>query len=183
MKIKTTILFISVVLVSCQSKQAAKSVVDTSHISALPTNSAPINFKFSLYISGSGPNDKPLDSWTIDTTGTVSIHTSRRVSRSNYQDQDAMAALDPQDIDTLRMLIRMGKLYSIDSNNLNQQCAGDEHYILKIVPLVALPNLSASFDACAADYNLLLEPQRRYFRAFLDWWERMRVKYRPVKLE
>jgi hypothetical protein len=185
MKIRTTILILSVVLVSCQSKQAAKSVADVSRTvpAGVPANSSLANFKFSMYISATGLNDKPLDSWTIDTTGTVSIHTSRRISRGKYQDQDAMAALDPQDFDTLRMLIRMGKLYSIDSNNLNQQCAGDEHYIVKIVPLVALPNLSVSFDACAADYNLLLEPERRYFRTFIDWWERMRVKYRPVKLE
>jgi hypothetical protein len=85
-------------------------------------------------------------------------------------------------MDTLRMLIHTGKLYAIDSVNLNQQCAGDEHYILKVLPYAPLPNLSASFDACAADYNLLLEPQRRYFRMFIDWWERMRVKYRPNKL-
>ncbi len=119
----------------------------------------------------------------MDTTGTTTIRTSQQVSRGNYAEQSALAVLDPPDMDSLRMFIQTGKLYTIDSSNLNQQCAGDEHYILKIIPLAALPNLSASFDACAADYNLLLEPQRHYFRAFLDWWERMRVKYRPVKLE
>ena len=118
----------------------------------------------------------------MDTTGTTTIHTSRRVSQANYQEQSALAVLDPPDMDSLRMFIQTGRLYAIDSSNLNQQCAGDEHYVLKIIPLAALPNLSASFDACAADYNLLLEPQRRYFHAFIDWWERMRVKYRPVKL-
>jgi hypothetical protein len=186
MKIRSSVLFLLLLLVSCQSKQVAKSGSDNGQAAiakSQPTNALPVNFKFSLYISAAGLNDKPLDSWTIDTNGTIAIHTSRRISRGKYQDQNAVATLDPQDLDSLRMLIRMGKLYSIDSNNLNQQCAGDEHYIVEIVPLAALPNLSVSFDACAADYNLLIEPQRRYFRLFIDWWERMRVKYRPNKLE
>jgi hypothetical protein len=177
MKIRTTLLLLTVVLASCQSKQAAKSGADTTHAAT------PAIFKFSMYISGGGLHDKPLDSWTIDTNGTISIHTTQRVAQGKYDDLNAMASLDPKDIDSLRMLIRTGKLYAIDSADLNQQCAGDEHYILKILPYAALPNLSASFDACAADYNLLLEPQRRYFRMFIDWWERMRVKYRPNKLE
>ncbi len=180
MKIRTLLLLSSVVLASCQSKQAAKSGADTTHAA---TPAMPPIFKFSMYISGSGLHNKPLDSWTIDTNGTITIHTTQRVSQGKFDDLNAMASLDPKDMDTLRMLLRTGKLYAIDSADLNQQCAGDEHYILKILPLAALPYLSASFDACAADYNLLLEPQRRYFRMFIDWWERMRVKYRPNRLE
>ena len=105
------------------------------------------------------------------------------MSQGKYQDQNAMAGLEPRDMDSLRMFIRIGKLYAIDSGALNQQCAGDEHFILRIVPFAPLSALNASFDACAADYNLLLEPQRRYFRMFIDWWDRMRVKYRPNSLE
>ncbi len=184
MKIKIAILFFTIALASCQSKQATKSSVDTTLAAKRePANVLPANFKFSLYIAATGLNAKPIDSWTLDTTGTITIHTSRQTSHGKYQDLNAIAALDPPDADSLRMLIRMGKLYAIDSNDLNQQCAGDEHYILKIVPLAATPVLEVSFDACAADYNLLLEPQRRYFRKFIDWWERMRVKYRPVQAE
>jgi hypothetical protein len=180
MKIRTILLLLTTVLASCQSKQAEKSSADTTHAA---TPATPAIFKFSMYISGSGSHDKPLDSWTIDTNGMISIHTTQRVAQGKFDELNALASLDPKDMDTLRILIRTGKLYAIDSVNLNQQCAGDEHYILKILPYAALPNLSASFDACAADYNLLLEPQRRYFRMFIDWWERMRVKYRPNRLE
>jgi hypothetical protein len=186
MKLKISILFITAFLVSCQSKQAEKSVADSTkaaNMNPQPKNALPVNFKFSLYISGTGQNNKPPDAWTIDTAGIMNIHTSRRMAQGKYQDQNAMAGLDPRDMDSLRMFIRIGKLYTIDSSDLNQQCAGDEHYILRIVPFAATSSLSASFDACAADYNLLLEPQRRYFRIFIDWWERMRTKYRPNVVE
>ncbi len=182
MKIKTSIILLSVVLVSCQSKQAEKSNVNStiaSKVSEKLVNGLPANFKFSLFISGTGNDTKPPDSWTIDTGGIIAIHTSYRISHAKSQDISAMAALDARDMDTIRQLIRNGKLFAIDSNNLTQQCAGDEHYLLRLVPLAATQSLSASFDACAADYNLLLEPQRQYFRKFIDWWERMRVKYRP----
>ncbi len=173
-------------LISNQGKLVAKPVVDSLRPARAKSqlgNLLPMNFKFSLYISASGLTNSPPDAWTIDTTGVVTIHTSHRISQGKYQDYNAMAGLDQRDMDTLRMLIRMGKLYAIDSSDLNQQCAGDEHYLLKIVPLAGAPSLSASFDGCAADYNLLLEPQRRYFRSFMDWWERMRVKYRPSQTE
>jgi hypothetical protein len=185
MKIKIIVLFITVLLVSCQSKQASKSVAESTQATGKSqgANSLPANFKFSMYISATGMNNMPPDAWTIDTVGIINVHTSQRMSQGKFQDQNAMAGLEPRDMDSLRMLIRMGKLYAIDSSDLNQQCAGDEHFILRIVPLASLPSLSASFDACAADYNLLLEPQRRYFRAFIDWWDRMRVKYRPNSLE
>jgi hypothetical protein len=182
MKIKTTILFLSVLLLSCQSKQAEKTTANTSYganTKSQTTDALSGNFKFSMYISATGLGEAPPDSWTIDTSGIINIHTSHRMSGGKFQELNAMASLDQQDMDSLRMLIRKGKLYAIDSSDLGQQCAGDEHYNVKIVPLAATPALSASFDACAADYNLLLEPQRRYFRNFLDWWKRMRVKYRP----
>jgi hypothetical protein len=186
MKINRSILFFTLLLASCQSKQIEKSSADTARPAATKIDSAnplPVDFKFSLYISAIGGRNKQPDSWTIDTSGTIAVHTSPMSSQGKYQDLTAMAALDPGDMDSLRMLIRNGRLYAIDSNDLNQQCAGDEHYTLKIVPHAATPSLSLGFDACAADYNLLLEPQRHYFRRFIDWWERMRIKYRPNQSE
>ena len=186
MKINNSILFFTLLLAACQSKQIEKSSIDTAHFPSTMIDSGnplPVNFKFSLYISAIGGKNKQPDSWTIDTSGTIAVHTSPQTSQGKYKDLTAMASLDPVDLDSLRMLIRNGKLFAIDSSDLNQQCAGDEHYTLKIVPHAATASLSVGFDACAADYNLLLEPQRRYFRKFIDWWERMRVKYRPNQSE
>ncbi len=171
--------FFLLLFVSCAAPKEGGNV--SKPVAPPPQNGLPPHFKFSFFISATGLPDKPADSWTMDTTGMIDIRTAVRDSRQNYQNLNAMAALDPPDMDTLRMLIREGKLYAIDSLDVTQQCAGDEHYFVKIVPLTArLSAANLSFDACAGDYNLLLQPQRLYFRDFLDWWERMRVKYRPV---
>jgi hypothetical protein len=186
MKITIKILFLPLLLASCQSKQAERSASDASQTPIAKSqiaNPLPEKFKFSLYVSATGTNTKPPDAWTLDTSGSLNIHTSKRIALGKYQDLNAMATLDPPDLDSLKMFIRIGTLYSIDSSDLNQQCAGDEHYVLKIVPLAATPSLSASFDACAVDYNLLLGTHRGYFRKFINWWERMRIKYRPNQAE
>ncbi|HET6399916.1 MAG TPA: hypothetical protein VFH95_00805 [Candidatus Kapabacteria bacterium] len=188
MKFKYTILLFAVAFASCAARQVEKSTVPHAvAATATPENSLPKNFKFSLFISANGDEEVtdtgtiPSDSWTLDTSGSVNVRTSRRTAGQNFQNLNALAQLDLPDMDSLRSLIRIGKLYALDSSDLTQQCAGDEHYIVRIVPLLTIKPVSLSFDACAADYNLLLQPQRRYFRRFMDWWERMRVKYRPVQ--
>jgi hypothetical protein len=184
MKFRYAILFFSIVLASCASKQAEKSTPSHAPASVTPQNPLPKDFKFSFFISGSGDESvtdtgtKPFDVWTLDTNGYMNVRTSRRTEKT-FQNLNAMAQLDPPDMDSLRLLIRNGKLYALDSSDLTQQCMSDEHYIVKIVPLLAIKPVSLSFDACATDYNLLLAPQRQYFRKFIEWWERMRVKYRP----
>ncbi|GEM_PF-2192794 len=169
------------ILVACQSKQVSQSTAPKPGITTAPIDSTllPPNFLYSFFISGGGIDDKPSDTWTIDTTGTMAVHTTKRTAAGKFRTLNGVAALDPPDADTLRMLIRIGKLYAIDSNDVTQQCAGDEHYFVKIVPIGTKTFANLSFDACAADYNLLLQPQRKYFRMLIDWWERMRVKYRP----
>ncbi len=176
-------------LASCESEQASKSTGPPVHPappSSVSQNPLPQSFKFSFYISGSGNEDvsdtgtKPYDSWTLDTTGELNVRVSRRISLQNHATQSGLAALDRPDMDSLRFFIRQGHLFEIDSSNLNQQCASVEHYTVRIVPLEAdVKPVGLSFDACATDYNLLLQPQRRYFKRFIEWWERMRVKYRP----
>ena len=186
MKFRYAILLFVITLGSCESHHAEKSAVSVTTITAKPQNQLENNFKFSFFISASGTEEldtgtTPFDSWTLDTSGSMNVRTSRRTSGRNFQNLNAMAQLDAPDIDSLRQLIRLGKLYAIDSSDLTQQCPGGEHYFVKIVPLLAIQSASLSFDACAVDYNLLLEPQRRYFRRLIDWWQRMRVKYRPVE--
>ncbi|MFI5202715.1 MAG: hypothetical protein ACHQNE_10040 [Candidatus Kapaibacterium sp.] len=188
MKFKYTILLLAVAFASCATRQAEKSTPSHAVAATAPSeNPLPKNFKFSFFISASGDESVtdtgtiPFDTWTLDTTGSMNVRTSRRTSGLNFQNLNALAQLDPPDMDSLRSLIRMGKLYALDSSDLTQQCMGDEHFIVRIVPLLTMKPVSLSFDACAADYNLLLQPQRRYFRKFIDWWERMRVKYRPVQ--
>ena len=188
MKFQDTVLLFALVLASCASRQAEKSAIPhTIAAIARPENALPKHFKFSLFISGSGDQTvtdtgtKPFDSWTIDTMGMVNVRTSRRTGGDQFKNLNAMAQLDPPDMDTLRMLLRNGNLFALDSLDLTQQCAGDEHYFLKIAPLFPMKPVNLSFDACATDYNLLLQPQRKYFQKFIDWWERMRVKYRPIQ--
>jgi hypothetical protein len=187
MTLRYSILLFAIALASCASRPAEKSAAPIPIASsAQPQNPLEKNFKFSFFISASGTDDidtgtTPFDSWTMDTTGSMNVRTSRRIAGRNFQNLNAMAQLDPLDRDSLRLLIREGKLFAIDSLDVTQQCTGNEHYFVKIVPLLAMQPVSLSFDACAADYNLLLEPQRRYFRKLIDWWERMRVKYRPIQ--
>ena len=187
MKFRYVILFLTAALSSCATRQAEKSTSSHPLVSTAPQNPLPKDFKFSFFISGSGDEyvtdtgTIPFDSWTLDTGASMNVRTSRRTSGKDFQNLNALARLDPPDMDSLRILIRMGKLYALDSSDLTQQCMGAEHYIVKIVPLLALKPVSLSFDACATDYNVLLQPQRRYFRKFIGWWERMRIKYRPVQ--
>jgi hypothetical protein len=86
-------------------------------------------------------------------------------------------------MDTLQMLIWKGNLLSLDQTDLTQQCGGNEHFLMRLVPLAAAKPVTLSFDACAAYFNLLTGVQRRYFPKFMEWWGRMRAKYRPVQPE
>ena len=188
MKFKYTLLLLAVAFASCATRQAEKSAaLHPAAVVARPKNPLPTDFKFSLFISASGDEEVtdtgtiPFDAWTLDTTGNMNVRTSHRTTGLNFQNVNALAQLDSPDLDSLRLLIRDGKLYALDSMDLTQQCAGDEHFIVRIIPLLAMKPVNLSFDACAADYNLLLQPQRRYFRKFIDWWERMRIKYRPIQ--
>ena len=113
----------------------------------------------------------------------MGVHTTHRTAKGDWQTLNGLAALDPPDIDTLRMLVFTGKLYEIDSTDLTQKCGDDELYNFSIVPLEGRKPVRLQVSACATDYNLLLEPQRRYFRMLVDWFERMRIKYRPVQPE
>ena len=139
--------------------------------------------KFSFHISGSGLTDKgkALDSWTMDTNHMMGVHTTERGSDGKFHTINALAELEPKDFDTLYNLILNGKLYALDSSDLTQQCAGDELYQLDIVPLASIKPVRLQFSACDTDYNLLLQPQRKYFSMLIEWFERMRVKYRPAQ--
>ena len=145
MKRSFFVLLAIALLLSCQTKQVTKPTTPASP--PVAPNPLSEHFKFSFYISAQGSSTKPIDAWTIDTTGTLSIRTARRNAKGNYDNLSALATLDPPDMDTLRILIRTGKLYAIDSTDLTQQCYGDENYFVKIVPLAAVPSASLSFDA------------------------------------
>jgi hypothetical protein len=175
------ICFLALVLVSCQSGQTTKSSLSDSSVSKAAQNAIPADFKFSLFISGDGTKDGMADSWTLDTNGMMTVNASVLASPGKYKSLRGMAGLDQRDMDTLRMLIWKGKLLSLDSADLTQQCGGDELIRLRIVPLSVAPPVTLSFDACASDFNLLTGQQRIYFRKFMDWWGRMRAKYRPVQ--
>jgi len=175
--------FLSIALVACQSSQTTKSNMPDTVKPRLALNAIPADFKFSLFISGGGDKNGAIDSWTLDTNGIMSVHTSIRKAVGKYQSLKALAGLDSVDMDTLRMLIWKGKLQTLDSTDITQQCAGDEHFLMRIVPLSTEMPVTLSFDACATDYNLLIGQQRRYFKKFMDWWGRMRVKYRPSQPE
>ncbi len=181
---KYLILTFLVFLASCQSnstlKGSSSAVVAKA---ALASDVTTPDFKFSFFASGSGLNYKPFDSFTMDTTGMMTVHTSRKVAPGKFDELHALAQLDAPDFDTLKMLISKGKLYEIDSTDLTQVCPEDEMYHIAIVPLVGHQPIRLAFYTCAGDYNLLLQPQRKYFRLLLDWWERMRVKYRPTEPE
>ena len=172
------------ILASCQSKTVTKeiSTVPPSKPAAPAVEVVP-DFKFSFHVSGSGLNYKPSDSFLMDTNGMMAVNASRKIAAGKFEELHALAQLEPQDFDTLKTIIMKGKLYEIDSMDVTEQCPEDEMYRLDIVPLVDRKPVRLSYYACAADYNLLLQPQRKYFRLLFDWWERMRVKYRPAKAE
>jgi hypothetical protein len=172
-------------ITACQSNSVTKQSVKTiAKADTVRQHPVPLPwFKFSVYISGSGLNNKPFDSFTIDTNGVMGVHTTRRTALGKWDAVSGVAQLDAPDFDTLRLLVLRGKLYEIDSSDMTEQCAGDEEYNINIVPLIGRKPVRLVIAACAADYNLLLEPQRLYFRKLIDWFERMRVKYRPARPE
>ena len=172
-------LLLLVCIGSCQSKVAEQRTAVTAAAPAVHPVDQAATFKFSLHISGSGMGQKPYDSFTIDTSGSMTVKVSRRLASGKYQDLNALAQLEPPDYDTLRRMILHGRLFEMDSSDVTQICPESELYHLEIVPLAGKQFSKVSFSGCAADYNLLLEPQRKYFRLLMDWWERMRPKYRP----
>jgi hypothetical protein len=139
--------------------------------------------KFSFRISASGIPSKaiPYDSWVMDTNQMMGVHTSNRDAKGQFQTVNAIAQLDPPDYDTLRMFIMSGHLYEIDSSDVTSVCPESELFQIDIVPLAAIKPVRLAFSECAKDYNLLLQPQRRYFSMLLEWFGRMRTKYRPVQ--
>jgi hypothetical protein len=172
---------VSVVLIGCSGSQPTKSTASIDTVKAAQPDYT--KFKFSFFISASGGSGKAMDSWTMDTNGFTAVHTVHKTAKGDFRNIDALAQLDPPDYDSLQMMVYRGKLAEIDQADVTEQCPGDELFNFGIVPLHQGKPLSISFQACAGDYNLLLNPQRKYFRALLDWWERMRVKYRPVQAE
>jgi hypothetical protein len=136
---------------------------------------------FSFFISGSGGGSKAQDSWTLDTAGMMAVHTLTPTAPGKWNTVNAMAELDPPDRDSLVHFIRTGRLWTVDSTDIDQQCAGDELFAMIIAVLGEPHQLHATFHSCAQDYNLLLEPQRTEFKRLMEWWERMRVKYRPIQ--
>jgi hypothetical protein len=160
---------------SCSSSHKATTVEPAKTDSVKVT----VPFRFSFYISGSGGGSKPQDSWTIDTAGMMAVKTLIPTSPGNWNTVNALAELDPPDRDSLVGMIRTGKLWTIDSADIDQQCAGDEIFAIVIAPLSESRQFHATFQSCAQDYNLLLEPQRTQFKRLMSWFERMRVKYRP----
>jgi len=180
-KISSVLFVASLLFIGCSGSQPTKTAAtDTTKTPSQPDYT---KFKFSFFISGSGGSGKVMDSWTMDTNGFTAVHTVHKTAKGDFRNIDALAQLDPPDYDSLQMMVYRGKLAEIDQADVTQQCPGDELFNFGIVPLHQSKPLSISFQACAGDYNLLLNPQRQYFRMLLDWWERMRVKYRPVQAE
>lgn len=174
------VLFIPCVLfASCASKPIIKETPK-----AAPVKDAPFE-KFSFRISGSGipSQGKPYDVWLMDTNHSMGVHTTNRGANGKFRTINALAQLDAPDYDSLRQMIVKGKLYEIDSTDLTQVCAEEELYQVDIVPLAAMKPVRLAFSACAREYNLLLQPQRQYFARLMDWFERMRIKYRPEQPE
>ena len=192
---RIALLLAACVAISCSSKIATKTSVNDSSRSVgasqgtsrgssgeTPAPSTP-PFKFSFRISGSGLGPKPYDSFLMDTNHQMGVHTAKRGADGKFRPINALAALDPQDFDTLQQMIVKGKLFLIDSNDVTEVCPEDELYQVDIVPLAATKPVRLAFSTCATDYNLLLQPERTYFRKLIEWFERMRVKYRPVQPE
>ena len=173
------ILLAAIALASCGQKPIVKETPKPALVADAPFE----KFSFRMSASGIPSTGKPYDMWVMDTNHNMGVHTTKRGSNGKYHEINALAQLDPPDYDTLRQLIVKGKLYLIDSSDVTQACAGDELYQVDIVPLAAIKPVRLAFSACAKDYNLLLQPQREYFAALIDWFERMRVKYRPDQPE
>ncbi|MDP4199706.1 MAG: hypothetical protein Q8922_03785 [Bacteroidota bacterium] len=168
-------------LVSCSSKTVTRTSNDQTSRTSTAAAKAP--FKFSFRISGSGLENKPYDMLLMDTNHMMGVHTTKRGKDGKFHTINALAQLEPADFDTLQQLIIKGRLYAIDSADVTQVCPEDELYQMDIVPLAEIKPVRLDFSACAADYNLLLQPERTYFRRIIDWFERIRVKYRPEQPE
>ena len=117
----------------------------------------------------------------MDTTGLMTVKAVTPDSPGHWSTVNALAQLDQPDYDSLSTMIQKGRLWAIDSTDIDQQCAGDELYNIMIVPTNDTVHLHTTFQSCAQDYNLLLEPQRTQFKRLVQWFERMRVKYRPIQ--
>ncbi len=171
---KIALLLAAFCIISCASKPPVK----ISEPVGKPAFS-PAPFKFSFRISGSGLGTKPYDMFLMDTNHAMGVHTTKRGANGKFRTINALAMLEPNDFDTLQQLIMKGNLYALDSVDITQVCPEGELYQLDIIPLAAMDPVRIKFSECAVDYNLLLQPQRTYFRKLIEWFERMRTKYRP----
>jgi hypothetical protein len=177
---------VGVVLSGCNSTSSTLKPTTPDSLTAATTGkTADTPFHFSFFFSGSGGGNKPQDSFKMDTNGLMAIKTVAKSSKGTWRTINALAMLEPPDMDTLIQMIRKGNLTTIDPMDIGQLCTPDELYVLDIIPTPSTSphSLVAQFNGCAADYNLLLGDQRVYFRKIVDWFERMRVKYRPEQPE
>lgn len=177
---RSSLLIFFCILTGCAARNPS-TTTGTVADSVKSTHRLPERIRFSFYMSGSGGPKKPSDSWTMDTTGLMAVKAITPDSPGHWSTVNALAQLDPPDYDSLEMFVRKGKLWTIDSSDIDQQCPGDELYNIIIAPMTDTVHLRATFHACAQEYNLLLEPQRTQFVRLIQWFERMRVKYRPVQ--
>jgi hypothetical protein len=177
---KCFILLLLGAIVGCSTTRTATTTDHGRPDTARSASPKPARFVFSFYLSGSGGGEKPQDSWTIDTAGLMSIKAVTMDKPGHWNSINGMAFLDVADRDTLVSILQKGKLWLIDSTDINEQCAGDELYNIIIAVPDQPKHLHATFQECAADYNLLLEPQRAEFKHLIEWFARMRVKYRPA---
>jgi len=179
----------SVVFAGCSSKEAQRT--DTTMVTARPAppkNTEPDYAKilpnFSFVFSSSGIKDSiPSDSFKMDTTHTMLFETRLQLRDGTMKSTRGVAVLEPQDFDTLRMLMVKGNFSKIDSTDIGSNCPRDEIRVFAMLPINSDSMVSLRYYTCAADYNLLLGQTRTTFREFNSWIDRMRKKYRPMNTE
>lgn len=185
MKVRFLAVAAAALLASCSSKNTERensSIVKTTPDTTVAAHPAPIvtlpNLSFAFTGSGVGTST-PSDFFKMDTTHLMSFETRRKMPDGTYNSTRGFAVLEPQDFDSLRLMLVEGGLLTIDSTSVSEQCPKEELRSLSIQPTNSSNFLHLTFYNCATDYNLLTGKQRTYFSLFNQWIDRMRVKYRP----
>lgn len=119
----------------------------------------------------------------LDSSGQMTYITRARISGEEFSALTGMAFLEDQDYTKLESIVNRGRLTSIDSSDLGIKCPqGQGEFMSLVLRTTAMTKtVNLTFDECATDYNLLLEPQRTAFAELIDWFRAARNKYRPYK--
>lgn len=173
---RLTLFVLFFTLASCQStKQTTTETKTQDENSGIPG--------VQLYFKGTNTLTLPNDEFTIDTGGQVLFISQQQMSTGNWREPKGIAYLEPDDRDTIALLLLDDVTFTIKNQDVNMPCADGALITLRVHRTDGIQSLNLQTSTCATEYNTLFGQARKNFKILIPFLQRIRDKYRPMYLD